>query len=123
MHTAAKIVELCGAVSRDEKRLNKSTLARMFRMNPERLNMLERNMSKPDDNLEDRDCTEDRRLRKAYKTALFAWSLDYSCFINGVYSVEATSGCRRELLDARLKAIDELYDHSVNCEICKPSKR
>jgi hypothetical protein len=67
-------------------------------------------------------CAEDLRLRQAYEAALRAWNLNHSSFFNGVRSIDASSRLRRELLSARLKAADDLYDHSVKCPTCKMSK-
>jgi hypothetical protein len=67
-------------------------------------------------------CAEDLRLRQAYEAALRAWNLNHSRFFNGVRSIDASSRLRKELLSARLKAADDLYDHSVKCPTCKMSK-
>lgn len=81
-------------------------------------------MANPDDNtLENRGCADGIRLKQVYKGAVFAWNLYHSYSINGVHSIDASSRLRRELLDARLKAIDDLYDHNVNCPVCKLSRR
>jgi hypothetical protein len=67
-------------------------------------------------------CAEDLRLRQAYEAALRAWNLSHPSFINGFYSIDASSRLRREFLSARWKAADDLYDHSVRCPNCKMSK-
>jgi hypothetical protein len=67
-------------------------------------------------------CAEDLRLRQAYEAALRAWNLSHPSFITGFYSIDASSRLRQELLSARWKAADDLYDHSVNCPTCKMSK-
>jgi hypothetical protein len=67
-------------------------------------------------------CAEDLRLRQAYEAALRAWNLSHPSSINGFYSIHASSRLRRELLSARWKAADDLYDHSVKCPTCKMSK-
>jgi hypothetical protein len=81
-------------------------------------------------------CAEDLRLRQAYEAALrrppefwwivfrtaAAWNLSHPSFINGFYSIDASSRLRREFLSARWKAADDLYDHSVRCPNCKMSK-
>jgi hypothetical protein len=67
-------------------------------------------------------CAEDLRLRQAYEAALRAWNLNHARFFNGVRSIDASSRLRKELLSARLKAADDLYDHSVKCPTCKMSK-
>jgi hypothetical protein len=67
-------------------------------------------------------CAEDTRLRQAYDAALRAWNLHHSSFYNGVRSIDASSRLRRQLLDAKSKAVDDLYEHSVKCPTCKMSK-
>jgi hypothetical protein len=67
-------------------------------------------------------CPEDLRLRQVYEAALRAWNLYHSCCLNGAHSKDANSRLRRELLNARLKAADDLYDHSVKCPTCKMFK-
>jgi hypothetical protein len=64
-------------------------------------------------------CVEDLRLRQVYEAALRAWNLNHLTFFNGVRSSDASSRLRRELLSARFKAADDLYDHSLKCPICK----
>jgi hypothetical protein len=59
-------------------------------------------------------CAEDLRLRQVYEAALRAWNLN-----RGVRSIDARSRLRKELLSARFKAADDLYDHSVKCPTCK----
>jgi hypothetical protein len=67
-------------------------------------------------------CAEDLRLSQAYEAALRAWNLNHSSFLNGEVSIDASSRLRRELLRARLKAANDLYDHSVKCRDCKMTK-
>jgi hypothetical protein len=67
-------------------------------------------------------CAEDLRLRQAYDAALRAWNLHHSSFYNGVRSIDASSRLRRQLLDAKSKAVDDLYDHSIRCPACKIAK-
>jgi hypothetical protein len=43
-------------------------------------------------------------------------------FVNGFYSIDASSLFRRQLLSARLKAANDLYDHSVKCPNSKCPK-
>jgi hypothetical protein len=67
-------------------------------------------------------CSEEIRLRNAYDAALSAWKRNRQILGNGVYSIDRRSRLRRELLDARFKAANELYDHCVRCPHCKISR-
>ena len=68
-------------------------------------------------------CLEETRLRQAYDAALAAWEKNRRFLINGVYSIDYRSRVRRELLDARFTAANDLYDHCVKCPHCKISRR
>jgi hypothetical protein len=67
-------------------------------------------------------CAEDLRLRQAYRAAIAAWKSNHPALINGDYSIDDSSRFRREMLNARSKAANDLYDHSVNCLKCKITK-
>jgi hypothetical protein len=67
-------------------------------------------------------CAEDLRLRQAYEKALRDWNSSRSNALRGVRSTETSSAFRRQILTARLKAANDLYDHSIKCAECKMSK-
>jgi hypothetical protein len=67
-------------------------------------------------------CAEDLRLRQAYEKALQAWDSSRSSLMRGVRSTETSSARRRQILAARLKAANDLYEHSLKCADCKMSK-
>jgi hypothetical protein len=62
-------------------------------------------------------CAEDLRLRQAYEKALRDWNSIRSNAFRGVCST--SSAFRRQILTARLKAANDLYDHSLKCADCK----
>jgi hypothetical protein len=64
-------------------------------------------------------CREEKRLREAYDAALFAWKRHSQFLGSGVYTINARSRLRRQLLDARFKDANDLYDHCVKCPDCK----
>lgn len=64
-------------------------------------------------------CSEHLRLRQRYEAALHAWKLHQPDLVNGVYSLDTSRRFRRELLHARSKAANELYEHTVKCPKCK----
>jgi hypothetical protein len=64
-------------------------------------------------------CAEETRLRQTYNTALRAWSLQHSKVANGGYSGESRQTVPKQLLNARLKAANDLYDHTVSCSSCR----
>jgi hypothetical protein len=63
-------------------------------------------------------CAEEARLRQIYNTALRAWSLQHSKVSNGSHSGESRHTVPKKLLNARLKAANDLYDHTVSCPSC-----
>jgi hypothetical protein len=67
-------------------------------------------------------CAEDLRLRQAYEKALRDWNSSRSNVLRGVRSTETSSAFRRQILTARLKAANDLYDHSLKCADCKMFK-
>jgi hypothetical protein len=66
-------------------------------------------------------CAEDARLKQVYEAALCAWLNSRRKLFDGVRSKETAPEFRRQLLDSRLKAANELYDHSRTCPLCKTS--
>jgi hypothetical protein len=66
-------------------------------------------------------CAEDARLKLIYETALSAWLNSRQRLFEGVRSKETASEFRKQLLDARLKAATDLYEHSRTCPLCKTS--
>lgn len=63
-------------------------------------------------------CTEDTRLRLIYEASMRVWNLNCSV-LDGVRISGNTYRHRKDLLNARLRAANELYDHSVTCPDCK----
>jgi hypothetical protein len=66
-------------------------------------------------------CPEEMRLQQAYDAALSAWKRN-RLLADRIYSIDAKARLRRELLDARFKAANALYDHSIKCPDCKLSR-
>jgi hypothetical protein len=66
-------------------------------------------------------CAEDARLKQIYETAMSAWLKRRQSFLEGVWSREDRSIVRKQLLQARLEAANDLYDHSLKCQECKAS--
>jgi uncharacterized Fe-S radical SAM superfamily protein PflX len=67
-------------------------------------------------------CLEEIRLKDAYDAVLNAWKKNRQILGNVVYSIDQRSRFRRELLDARFKAANDLYGHCVRCPRCKISR-
>jgi len=67
-------------------------------------------------------CAEGVRLKDIYDAALCAWLRSRERLLNGVGLPRATHHYRKQLLQSRLKAANDLYDHSLTCRICKASK-
>jgi hypothetical protein len=70
-------------------------------------------------------CPEEVRLGKAYDAALSAWSVwtrKNHVLAIGVQLSDARSRLRRELIDARFKTANDLYDHCVRCPDCKVAR-
>jgi hypothetical protein len=66
-------------------------------------------------------CAEDARLKLIYETALSAWLNSRQKLFEGVRSSETASQFRKQLLHSRLKAADDLYEHTLTCPTCKAS--
>jgi hypothetical protein len=64
-------------------------------------------------------CPEEKRLWEAYDAALSAWKRHSQFLGSGVYTIDARSRLRRQLLDARFKGANDLYDHCAKCSDCK----
>jgi hypothetical protein len=64
------------------------------------------------------ECPEETRLKQAYYAALSAWE-NFRFLANGVRLIDSRSRLRRELLNARLKAAEDLHDHCISCPQCK----
>ena len=67
-------------------------------------------------------CAEEARLRQIYNTALRAWSLQHYKVANGSYTGETRQTVPKQLLNARLKAANDLYDHTVSCPSCEKAR-
>ncbi len=67
-------------------------------------------------------CAEETRLRLIYKAAVRAWSLNRYQLTKGVFPVEAVETVPKQLLSARLKAANDLYDHTVRCPSCRMTR-
>jgi hypothetical protein len=67
-------------------------------------------------------CAKEFRLKQAYDKAFRAWSSSWDGLMCGARTAEASSAFRRQILDARLKAANALYDHSLQCAECKEAK-
>jgi hypothetical protein len=63
-------------------------------------------------------CAEDARLKEIYETALRAWLNSRLRLFEGVRSSETTFQFRKRLLQSRLKAANDLYEHSLTCPTC-----
>ncbi len=66
-------------------------------------------------------CSEDSRLRQAYEAARREWNNTSSVF-EIIPSGETRKQLRKQLLRARTKAANDLYEHSVKCKMCRISK-
>jgi hypothetical protein len=66
-------------------------------------------------------CAEDVRLKAIYDAALSAWLEYRRGKINGVLTPRTTFPLRKQLLQSRLKAANDLYNHSLSCPLCKTS--
>jgi hypothetical protein len=66
-------------------------------------------------------CAEDVPLKAIYDAALSAWLGRRQGIINGVRPAEATFQFGKQLLQSRLNAANNLYEHSLSCPTCKAS--
>jgi hypothetical protein len=64
-------------------------------------------------------CAEDARLKEIYETTLKAWLNSRLRLFEGVRSSETTFHFRKRLLQSRLKAANDLYEHSLTFPTCK----
>jgi hypothetical protein len=66
-------------------------------------------------------CAKDVRLKAIYDAALSAWLGRRQGIINGVRPPEATFQFRKQLIQSRWKAANDLYEHSLTCPTCQAS--
>ncbi len=67
-------------------------------------------------------CNEDARLKGIYDSALRVWRLSRESLASGAYTPAASSRLRKELLAARTRASNELYEHSQQCAQCRKAR-
>ena len=67
-------------------------------------------------------CAEENRLRLIYKAAVRAWSLHRYQLKKPVFPVEAVQTVPKQLLSEKLKAANDLYDHTVSCTSCRMNR-
>jgi hypothetical protein len=65
-------------------------------------------------------CDEDVRLKAVYDAALCAWLKHRQGLLGGPRR-KTTFQLRKQLLQSRWKAAEDLYEHSLTCPICKAS--